>query len=156
MRKVEDLKIGCTAGGTTHQDTNIPPPREKVRMVKEAGVFDYIDRTPPLEEIEEYAKASQEFGLPILSSGWFYTLGRDEKLAERNLYFAREFGSKVHNTQVMTNNADGRPVTDQEVADFYCKIVDFGQKMGVTPCLEVHVNMWSEHYGRVEKVAQLI
>ena len=80
MRKFEDLKIGCTAGGTTHQDTNIPAPAEKVRMVAEAGVFDYIDRTPPLEEIEEYAKASQKYGLPILSCGWFYTLGRDEKL----------------------------------------------------------------------------
>ena len=156
MRKVEDLKFGCTGGGAIHQDTYMPPPREKVKMVAEARVFDYIDKTPPLEELEEYAKASQEFGLPILSCGWFYTLGRDEKLAERNLYFARELGSVVHNTQVMTNNVDGRPVTDQEVADFYCRIVDFGAKMGVTPCLEVHVNMWSEHVGRVEKVAQLV
>ena len=53
MHKVEDLKIGCTAGGTTHQDTNIPDITTKVRMVKEAGVFDFIDRTPPDEEFRD-------------------------------------------------------------------------------------------------------
>jgi len=158
MRKVEDLKIGVVASGVTHTDTQIPDPKDKVRMVAEAGagIFDYIDKTPPIAEFEEYAAASQKYGVPMESCGWFYTLGRDEKLAERNLYFARELGSVVHNTQVMTNNADGRPVTDQEVADFYCKLVDFGGKMGVTPCIEVHVNMWSEHFGRVDKVAALV
>ena len=59
MRHIGDLLIGCTAGGATHQDTNIPDISTKVRMVKEAGVFDYIDRTPPDEEFSDLMKASE-------------------------------------------------------------------------------------------------
>ena len=28
MRKVDDIKFGCTGGGAIHQDTYMPPPRE--------------------------------------------------------------------------------------------------------------------------------
>ena len=81
MRELADLKIGCTANGTTHQDTNIPDIATKVRMIKESGAFDYIDRSPPDEEFRDLLKASEKHDLPVLASGWFYTLGRDEKVA---------------------------------------------------------------------------
>jgi hypothetical protein len=156
MRELADLKIGCTANGTTHQDTNVPDIATKVRMIKESGVFDYIDRSPPDEEFRDLLKASEKHDLPVLASGWFYTLGRDETLFEQNIHKGRLLGSRVHNVQVMTNHADGHVLTDQEVADFYMRAHDFGMRHGVVPCFEVHVNMWSEHLGRVEKVAALV
>jgi hypothetical protein len=156
MRKLDDIKLGCTANGTTHQDTNIPDIATKVRMVKECGVFDYIDRSPPDEEFRDLLKASERFDLPVLASGWYYTLGRDEPLFEQNIIKARLLGSKVHNVQVMTNHVDGHVLSDDEVATFYLRAHEFGMRHGVVPCFEVHVNMWSEHLGRVEKVAALV
>jgi hypothetical protein len=156
MRQLSDLKIGCTANGTTHQDTNIPDITTKVKMVKEAGVFDYIDRSPPDEEFRELLKASERYDLPVHASGWFYTLGRDEGLYEQNIIKGRLLGTQVHNVQVLTKHADGHVLSDDEVAEFYLRAHDFGQRHGVVPCFEVHVNMWSEHLGRVERVAQLV
>ena len=151
-----ELRIGCTANGTTHQDTNIPDIATKVRMVREAGVFDYFDRSPPDEEFRDLLKASERYDLPVLASGWFYTLGRDEPLFERNIVKGRLLGTRVHNVQVMTHHADGHVLSDEEVADFYERAHDFGMRHGVAPCFEVHVNMWSEHFGRVERVARLV
>ena len=148
-----DLKFGCTAGGTTHHDTDIPDIGTKVQMVKDAGVFDYIDRTPPDDEFRALFKASEQFDLPVLAGGWFYTLGRDETLFEQNIHKARLLGSRVHNVQVLTHHADGHVASDEEVADFYSHAYDIGMRNQVTPCFEVHVNMWSEHFGRVERVA---
>lgn len=72
MKQISDLKIGCTAGGATHHDTDIPDISTKVQMVKDAGVFDYIDRTPPDDEFRDLLKASEKFDMPVLASGWFY------------------------------------------------------------------------------------
>lgn len=153
MKSLQDLQIGCTAGGTTHHDTDIPDIATKVRMVKDAGVFDYIDRCPPDDEFRDLLRASEQCDLPVASSGWFYTLGRDEALFERNIHKARLLGSTVHNVQMLTHHADGHVASNQEVADFYCWAHETGMRHGVVPCFEVHVNMWSEHFGRVERVA---
>ena len=156
MRPREDLKIGCTASGATHGDTSVPDITTKVRMVKDAGVFDYIDRCPPDDEFRALMSASERYDLPVLSSGWFYTLGRDALLFERNIHKARLLGSKVHNVQVLTRHADGHAATNQEVADFYAWAYETGMRQEVVPCFEVHVNMWSEHFGRVAQVAELV
>ncbi len=156
MKRESNLKIGCTAGGATHSDTAIPDIAAKVRMVKAAGVFDYIDRSPPDEEFRDLLKASEQYDLPVLASGWFYTAGRDEALYERNILKSRLLGSQVHNVQLMTHHADGHALADMEVAEFYLRAHDFGMRHDVTPCFEVHVNMWSEHYGRVARVAALV
>ncbi len=156
MREAKDLLFGCTANGTTHSDTAIPDVATKVRMVKDAGVFDYFDRSPLDEEFRDLLKASEACDMPVLASGWYYTLGRDEPLFERNILKGRLLGTRVHNVQVMTNHADGHQLTDAEVAEFYLRAHEFGMRHEVTPCFEVHVNMWSEHYGRIAKVAKLV
>ena len=155
MKRVDDLKIGCTASGAAHWDTQIPDIAEKVRMVKDAGVFDYIDRCPPDEEFRDLLRASERHDLPVLSSGWFYTLGRDNILFERNIHKARLLGAEVHNVQLMTHHADGHMVTNAEVADFYAYAYDVGMRNDVAPCFEVHVNMWSEYFRRIAEVAAL-
>jgi hypothetical protein len=153
VRSIHDLKIGCTGGGATHRFADIPDIATKVRMIKEAGVFDYIDRSPPDEEFRDLYKACERHDLPVLASGWFYTVGRDEPLYERNIVKARLLGSRVHNVQVLTAHADGHDLSDAEVAEFYLRAYEFGMRHDVMPCFEVHVNMWSEHFGRVERVA---
>ena len=150
------LEIGAVGSGVLHTDQEVPDVDTKFRMVKEAGVFDYFDRSPPMGELDLYLNASQKYGVPIKAGGWFYTLGRDEPLLEWNLRIAKEVGARVHNVQIMTNDAKGRPVSDDDVVRTYLWAAEKGDRFGVDPCLEVHVNMWSEHFARVAKVARAV
>ena len=79
---MEDLKIGITEAGVMHTDADAPFDLEtRFRMVSESGVYDYYDKTPPLEEEAAYADLSAKYDLPILAGGWFYQLGKDEDLS---------------------------------------------------------------------------
>ncbi|MGH8241089.1 MAG: hypothetical protein ACREXP_29290, partial [Steroidobacteraceae bacterium] len=73
-----------------------------------------------------------------------------------NLRIAPECGSINHNLQILTNKAAGSPVTDEDVVDIYLRAAELGERLGVTPCFEVHINMWSEHFGRVGTVAAAV
>jgi hypothetical protein len=65
-------------------------------------------------------------------------------------------GARLHNIMVHWHDAQGRPVTDGEVADFYLRAYDLGMPLGVEPTLELHVNMWSEDPRRVAPVAEAV
>ena len=40
----------------------------RFRMVREAGVFDYVDKTPDPHEIEAFARASEKYGRDLRST----------------------------------------------------------------------------------------
>jgi hypothetical protein len=151
-----ELLIGVVGTGVTHFDTDDFDLDTRFRMVHAAGVFDYYDRTPPPGEIDLYRATSARHAVPLYAGGYFYRLGRDEPLLEWHLRVAGELGMRAHNVQIMTADASGRPVTDDEVAGAYLRAAEIGERVGVKPCLEVHVNMWSEHFGRIERVARLV
>lgn len=151
------LQFGIQTNGIKHRHADpMPDIDTRFRMVKEAGVFDYVDKTPAPNEVKEFLAARDKYDLPVRAGGWYYTLGRDEPLFEQNLAVARELGSVVHNTQIMTNHAEGRPVTDDEVVTTYQRFFELGNRYGVAPSFEVHVNMWSEDFRRVSKVGRRV
>lgn len=152
----KELLIGIQEAGVMNTVWNEFDLDTRFRMVKESGVFDYYDKTPTPYDGPQFRRAVEKYGLPLTAGGWFYLLGRDEPLLQWHLQVAREFGTKVQNVQIFTNNREGRPVTDREVAELFLWAAEIGQKWGVLPCFEVHVNMWSEHFGRVERVANLV
>jgi hypothetical protein len=152
-----ELLFGIQTNGIKHTHADpMPDIDTRFRMVKEAGVFDYVDKTPAPEEIDEFIAAREKYDLPVRGGGWFYTLGRDESLLESNLALAARLGSSVHNVQVLVRHADGHVVSDEEVVAFYCQAHEWGERHGVTPCFEVHVNMWSEDFRRVEVVGRKV
>lgn len=152
-----ELQFGIQTNGVKHRHADpMPDIDTRFRMVKEAKVFDYVDKTPAPHEVKEFLAARDKYDLPVRAGGWYYTLGRDERLFEQNLAVARELGSVVHNTQIMTQHAEGRPVTDDEVVTAYQQFFELGNRYGVTPCFEVHVNMWSEDFRRVAKVGRRV
>ena len=55
-----ELKVGMTEGGILHTDAepafNLDT---KFRMVKETGVYDYFDKTPPASQANEYQSCSE-------------------------------------------------------------------------------------------------
>jgi len=153
---MSELLFGITLSNVVHTDADVFDVDTRFRMVKEAGVFDYVDKTPPVGELEIYQKASAKYGLPVLAGGWYYTRGRDEPLLQWHLQVARELGSRVQNVQFKTLDASGKPVTDEEVAETYLWAAELGDRIGVVPCFEVHCNMWSEHFGRVARVGERV
>jgi len=152
----KELLIGIQETGVMHAKWNEFDLDTRFRMVKESGVFDYYDKTPTPHDAPQFKRAVQKYALPLSAGGWFYMLGRDEPLLQWHLQVAGEYGTRVQNVQIFTNRNDGRPVTDTEVAETFLWAAEIGDKNGVVPCFEVHVNMWSEHFGRVERVADLV
>ena len=106
--------------------------------------------------MEIYQKASVKHALPIRAGGFYYTRGRDEPLLEWHMRIAKEIGSVVQNIQIKQKDAYGKFITDEEVAESYLTAAEIGNKLGVTPSFEVHINMWSEHFGRVSRVGELV
>jgi len=133
-----------------------PPIDEQFRLVSEAGVFDSFDRLPMPDQVHTYLRCIERFRLPVRTASWFYALGRDEVLLDQKLRLAAAVGASLHNIMVHWHDAQGRPVTDAQVADFYLRAWDLGVPLGVEPTLELHVNMWSEDPRRVLPVAESV
>lgn len=153
---MKELLFGIQTNGIRHREADgMPDIDRRFAMVREAGVFDYVDKTPEDHEIEAFRAGSEKYGLPVRGSGWFYTIGRDEELLARNLEIAGRLGSTVHNVQIRANRADGGLASNEEIVDFYERALELGAKHRVMPCLEVHVLMWSEDFRRVAPVGRL-
>ena len=153
---MKDLFIGCSVSGILHTDRDPPLTlEEQFSMAAESGAFDYVEKTPPLEEIDEYKRCSEKFKLPVRCGIWFYTLGKDEDLFLQNLKIGAEFRSVYHTAQVMAHHHDGHLVTNEEIADFFITGLNYGEKIGCLPCLEVHVNM-SVHHCLLDRCLMLL
>ena len=152
----QDLLIGISGGGVVDTDQDSPDVDSIFRRVKEAGVFDYIERSPPPLQVDEFRRAVDKHGIPLLSGSFFYMLGRDEPLMEWHVRIAASFGGRALNMQIMVRDADGNRVTDQRLAETFLWISEIGAKLGVMPCFEIHVNMWSERFARVIAVGDLV
>ncbi len=72
------FRIGCNGRGAQQSSLQRPVALEEAsideqfRLVKEAGVFDYFDRLPSAENLDEYRKAIDKYDLPVLTASWFY------------------------------------------------------------------------------------
>lgn len=150
----EEFLLGCSWRGVQHFCE--VPVRTQFEMIRDSGCFDYLDRLPLPEVLEDYLRCSEEFGIPIYTCTYQYMIGRDEELLERNMRIAALAGVKLHNIMIYKNREDGRPATDEEIADCYLRTWDMGDPLGVHPSFEVHVNMWSEAFPRVRKVAETV
>ena len=153
----KELKIGIANRGVLHHNNE-----ESVNLedwfneVSQSNVFDYVDKTPLKEDFDKYKRLSKKYNLPILCSGWFYQLGKDDNLILENLKMGADLGSKYHNVQIFRHHADGHELTDQEIADTYLKVSQFGEREGCLPCFEIHINMWSENFLRINSVAKIV
>ena len=151
------LKIGIANRGVLHHNTESPITLEEwFKEVAQSKVFDYVDKTPPKEDFNKYQSLSEKYNLPILCGGWFYKLGEDDDLLKTNLKLGAELGSKFHNVQIFLHHSDGHILSDNEIAEKYLEVYEFGEKIGCLPCFEIHINMWSEDFLRIESVANIV
>jgi hypothetical protein len=156
------LLLGCNGRGAQASSKEHPvslaeaPIDEQFRMVKESGVFDYFDRLPLRSQLDEYLAAIAKHDLPVHTGSWFYRLGRDEALLADNLVLCKEVGAACHNIMTFARHADGHVLTDDEIIAHYLDTYEAGMKLGVEPCFELHVNMWTEDFRRVAPIARRI
>ena len=161
MKKM--FKLGCAGLGIQASSKENPvsltelPILEQFKLVKEAEVFDFIDRIPnDHQELDEYIKGSQLYNLPVLSGSGLYTLGLDDHLINQNIDLTAEVGGRYHNFMIWAKHKDRHYVTNEEVAECYLKAYEHAEKAGVIITFENHVDMWSEDYRRVAQVADLV
>ena len=151
------LKIGIANRGVLHHnsETNVSL-EDWFKEVSQSKAFDYVDKTPSKEDFNQFQKYSEKYDLPILCGGWFYRLGKDDDLLKENLKLGAELGSKFHNVQIFHHHNDGHTLSDDEIAEKYLEIYEFGEKTGCLPCFDLHINMWSEAFLRIENVANIV
>ena len=97
----KNLEFGIQTNGIKHSHADLMPNIDtRFHMAKETCLFDYVDKTPATDEVEQFLLASKKYNLPVRCGGWFYMLGRDKNLLIKNLQLAEALGSSVHNIQL--------------------------------------------------------
>lgn len=149
------ILIGVNVDGVLeHDGLPLPGPEERFQMVAGAGVFDYIEKNPmPGEDLSPYFALAERHALPIRVIGGIWRAGRDEAHVKEIIGAGARLGSKVLNCQLHATHSDGHLLSDDEVAAFYLRACEWGDPVGCLPSLEVHVDMWSEDFSRVARVA---
>jgi len=152
----KDFLLGCHGRGAQHIPGQPMTIDEKFRLVKESGVFDFFDRLPQPGEEKEYLKAAEKYDLPMKTGLWTYHKGKDEERLLTNLRLAKDAGGEIHNIMLYTHHADGHPISDAEVVEFYLYAYEQAHKVGIEITFEIHIEMWSEDFRRVIPVARLV
>lgn len=153
--------IGCNGRGAQTSSPERPVSfsepllPEQFAMVANAGVFDFFDRLPMADEVETFLELSAANNLPVATTSGVYTLGESYLPALRaNMKRAVMVGAKLHNIMIYNWHSEKRWVTDDEVICAWAEAWGEGLEIGIEPCFELHVNMWSEDPRRVAIVAE--
>ena len=61
---------------------------------------------------------------------------------------------KVFNCQIFSRDISGADVTLEQLGQFYLQALEVGDKNNCPPSLEVHIDMWTERFGRVQELGE--
>jgi hypothetical protein len=136
-------------------DQDVPPLR-RFEMVRDSGVYDYINWLPRPELVDACLAASARTGVPMTTGNYTHTYGDERSTWEDAFRIAARVGNRMMNVMLLTYAADGHELTDAEIVESYLRCWELGERHGVTPCFEVHVNCWSEKYLRIRPVAEAV
>jgi hypothetical protein len=152
------LSIGINLDGVlVHDGLMTPLAQTRMAWVKHSGAFDYIEKNiDPTEDFAPYFPWVEQYGVPIRVFGGIFCAHQDEHRMRWGLRTGAQLGARLFNMQLYARRADGHPLTDREVADFFLEAMEHGTQSGCLPSLEVHVDMWSERFERIESVANLL
>lgn len=149
-----DFRLGCTHN-IIPLDVQVPP-LERFRLVKEAGVFDYINWLPSPELLAACVAASEQTGVPMTTGNYTHALGRNDTMLTESVRNAARAGCETVNVMLQARAADGHELADREVVETYLKMAEAGDAAGVRVSFEVHVDCWSEKFKRVTAVARQV
>ena len=152
------LQVGINLDGVlVHDGLMTPLAQTRMAWVRHSGAFDYIEKNiDPTENFTPYFRWVEQYGVPIGVLGGIFCAGQDEPRMRWGLRTGGQLGARVFNMQLYARHSDGHAVRDREVADFFLQALEHGTQSGCLPTLEVHVDMWSERFERIEAVANLL
>jgi hypothetical protein len=155
---METLPIGINLDGVlVHDGLATPKPATRFAWVRHSGAFDYIEKNiDPTEDFGPYFALVERYQLPIRVFGGIFCAGVDELRMRWGLATGGRLGAHLFNMQLYARHADGHALSDAEVVRFYTEAMEHGTRAGCLPSLEVHVDMWSEDFRRVERVGELL
>lgn len=136
-------------------DVDVPPMR-RFEIVRDGGVFDYINWLPRPDQLGEIATASEKTGVPVTTGNYIHQLGRDDSMLAESVRNAQRLGMKMVNVMLGTYAADGHELTDAEIVETFLRTAEAGDAVGVALSFELHVDCWSEKYKRVTPIAQAV
>ena len=86
------ILLGCAGRGVQNSTPDNPVSLNELsvdtqfRMVVESGVFDFFDRLPLSEKVDEYINAVEKYDFPVWGSAWTYRIGENTlDVLEHNL-----------------------------------------------------------------------
>lgn len=155
MSTQQAFAIGINIDGVLEHD-GLPALTVEQRFdwVAGAGVFDYAEvNFFPGDDVGRCLRASERVGVPIGVMGGIFCVGADEleRFAALNRQ-AGALGCRVFNCQVFARDRAGVPVGLEQFGAFYLQMLEIGAQNGCLPSLEVHVDMWTEQFGRVAEL----
>lgn len=149
-----DFLLGCNYNFL--QPGDVVPPLRRFEMVRDTGVFDYINWLPTAELLADCIAAAEKTGIPMITGNYIHQLGRDDgKLAESMRNAARA-GIRMVNVMLGTYAADGHELSDDEIVETYLRTAEAGDAVDVALSFELHVDCWSEKYKRVTPIARAV
>ena len=150
--------LGIQASSPSHPvSLEEPTINEKFELLKEAGVFDFIDHIPITHDlIDDYIRASQKVNIPIYSGYGCYVWGKHEQEFKTNIELSAAVGANYHNIMMAAKDVNYKQLTDEQVAAAYLYFYEYASKKGINITFENHVDNWSEDYRRVLRVADLV
>jgi hypothetical protein len=150
----KDFLLGCNYN-FLQLDVDVPPLR-RFEMVRDTGVFDYINWLPRSDQLSECSAAAEKTGIPMTTGNYIHRLGKDDAMLTDSMRNAARVGMKLVNVMLGTYAADGHELTDAEIIDTYLRMAEAGDAVGVALSFELHVDCWTEKYKRVTPIALAI
>ncbi len=154
MPSLSEVALGCTYN-VVQLDVPVTP-LQRFEIVRDAGVFDYINWLPKADQLAACVAAAEKTGIPMTTGNVILTLGRDDALQVESMHNAARAGTKLVNVMLQTRHADGHELTDEEIVGCYLTMAEAGDAVGVVVAFEIHVDCWTESYQRVIPVIEAV
>ncbi|HCB0061927.1 TPA: hypothetical protein MYL02_005122 [Klebsiella pneumoniae] len=148
------LEIGINLDGAIvndyHPALSLPQQFAAIR-----GHFDYVEKSLwPYEMLSPWLRESDRWGVPIHVTGSTFQPTSDLPRALSIMRDAVAAGISVMNCQVLPpSRAADEHTALASVGEFYLELLEAGNKGKCIPTLEIHVDMWSEQFRRIEQIA---
>jgi hypothetical protein len=149
-----DFRLGCTSNFLP-LDVEVAPLR-RFELVRDTGVFDYINWLPTSDQLGACVAAAEKTGIPMTTGNYIHQLGRNDPMLSESMRNAARAGVKLVNVMLGTYAADGHELTDAEIVDAFLRTAEAGDAVGVALSFELHVDCWSEKYQRVTPIAAAV
>lgn len=149
-----DFLLGCTYN-FLQAEADLEP-LIRFEMVRDTGVFDYINWLPRSDQLSASVSAAEKTDIPMLTGNYIHQLGHNDHMLTGRMQDAARAGIKLLNVMLRTYATDGHELTDAEIIDTYVRTAEVGNLVDVALSFELHVDCWSEKFKRITPIVQSV